>query len=138
MPPKSRAPTKLTAAQLAELDVIDLCSSSSEDEVEVADPHAALEPLVKPPCLQPVHCADQEAGMPPHGAGIEFLLKIYCLFYALYCTSVLADPVMLAPLPPASTCMDEDAEHVLAGGNILWFALYFKNELFYQYIFCRC
>ena len=47
MPPKSRAPAKLTAAQLAELDVIDLCSSSSEDEVGVADPHEALEPLVE-------------------------------------------------------------------------------------------
>ena len=80
MPPKSReAPAKLTAAQLAELDVIDLCSSSSEDEVEVADPHPALEPLVEPPCLQPVHCADKEAGMAPHGAGILFFLKISCL-----------------------------------------------------------
>ena len=69
MPPKSRAPTKLTAAQLAELEVIDLCSSSSEDKVEVADPHVALEPLVEPPCLQPAHYADQEAGMSPHGAG---------------------------------------------------------------------
>ena len=65
MPPKSRAPTKLTVAQLAELAVIDLCSSSSEDEVVVADPHAALEPLVEPPCLQPAHCADQEASMAP-------------------------------------------------------------------------
>ena len=72
MPPKScAAPAKLTAEQLAELDVIDLCSSSSEDEVEAADPHAALEPLVEPPCLQPAHCADQEVGMAPHGAGIE-------------------------------------------------------------------
>ena len=70
MPPKSRAPAKLTAAQLAKFDVIDLCSSSSEDEAEVADPHAALEPLVGPPCLQSAHCADQEAGMGPHGAGI--------------------------------------------------------------------
>ena len=73
MPPKSRAPAKLTAAQLAELDVIDLCSSSSEDEVEVTDPHAALEPLVEPPCLQPAHCMDQEARMRPHGAGIAFV-----------------------------------------------------------------
>ena len=72
MPPKSRAPAKFTATQLAELDVVDLCSDSSEDEVEVADPHAVLEPLVEPPCLQPAHCADQEAGMGPHGAGIEF------------------------------------------------------------------
>ena len=72
MPPKSRTPAKLTAAQLAELDVIDLCSSSSEDEVEVADPHAALEPLVEPPCLQPALCAYQKAGMEPHGAGIAF------------------------------------------------------------------
>ena len=71
MPPKSRASAKLTAVQLAEFDGIDLCSSSSEDEVVVADPHAALEPLVEPPCLQPAHCADQEAGMAPHGAGIE-------------------------------------------------------------------
>ena len=77
MPPKSRAPAQLTAAQLAELDVIDLCSSSSEDEVEVADPHVALEPLMEPPCLQPAHCADQEVGMGPHGAGIENILKIY-------------------------------------------------------------
>ncbi len=60
MPPKSRAaPAKLTAAQLAKLDVIDLCSSSSEDEVEVAVPHAALEPLVEPLRLQPAHCADE-------------------------------------------------------------------------------
>ena len=48
MPLKSRAPAKLTAAQLAELNVIDLCSNSSEDEVDVEDPHAALEPLVEP------------------------------------------------------------------------------------------
>ena len=74
MPPKSRAPAKLTAAQLAELDVIDLCSSSSEDEVEVEAPHVALEPLVEPPCLHPAHCADQEAGMAPPGAGIAFVL----------------------------------------------------------------
>jgi hypothetical protein len=73
MPPKFRALAKLIAAQLAELDVIDLCSSSSEDEVEVADPHAPLEPLVEPPCLQPAHCADQEASMAQHGAGIEFV-----------------------------------------------------------------
>ena len=66
MPPKSRAPAKLTAAQLAEREVIDLCSSSSEDEGAVADPHAAFEPLVEPPCLQPAHCADQEVGMGPH------------------------------------------------------------------------
>ena len=79
MPPKSRAPAKLTAVQLAELDVINLCSSSSEDEVEVADPHAALEPLVEPPCLQPAHCADQEAGMGPHGKGIVLLLQLYSL-----------------------------------------------------------
>ena len=71
MPPKSRAPAKLTAAQLAELDVVDLCSSSSEDEVKVVDPRTALEPLVEPPCLQSVHCADQEACMAPRGAGIE-------------------------------------------------------------------
>ena len=83
MPPKSRAvPAKLTAAQLAELDVIDLCSSSSEDEVEVADPHAPPEPLVKPPCVQPAHCADQEAGMGPHGAGIEFIFSF--IFLVLY------------------------------------------------------
>ena len=73
MPPKSRAPAKLTAEQLAELNVIDLCNSGSEDEVEVADPHAALEPLVESPCLQPAHCADQEAGMAPHGAGKAFI-----------------------------------------------------------------
>ena len=60
MPRKSRAaPAKLTAAQLAELDVIDLCSSSSEDEAEAVDPHAPLEPLVEPPRLQPAHCADK-------------------------------------------------------------------------------
>ena len=80
MPPKSRAvPAKLTAAQVAELDVIDLCSSSSEDEVGVADPHAPPEPLVKPPCVQPAHCADQEACMALHGAGIEFILYLYFL-----------------------------------------------------------
>ena len=79
MPPKSRAPTKITGAQLAELDVVDLCSSSAEDEVEVADPHTALAPLVEPPCLQPAHCADQEAGMEPHVAGIEFVLYVYFL-----------------------------------------------------------
>ena len=79
MPPKSRAPAKLTAAQLADLDVVDLCSSSSEDEVEVADPHAALEPLEEPPCLQPVHCAVQEAGMGPRGAGIELVFHLYSL-----------------------------------------------------------
>ena len=79
MPPKSRAPAKLTAAKLAEFDVIDLCSSSSEDEVEVADPHAALEPLVEPPCLQPAHCADQEAGIAPHVAGIVFSFHFYIL-----------------------------------------------------------
>ena len=73
MPPKSRAPAKLTAEQLAELDVIDLCSSSSEDEVEVADPHVALEQQVESPWLQPAHCVDQEAGMGPHGAGIAFV-----------------------------------------------------------------
>ena len=82
MPPKSRAPTKLTAAQLVELDVVDLCSSSSEDEVEVADLHAALEPLVEPPCLQSAHCADHEAGMGPHGAGIECILYLYFLYCA--------------------------------------------------------
>ena len=82
MPPKSRAPAKLTAAQLAEVDVIDLCSSSSENEAEVVDPHAALEPLVEPPCLQPAHCADQEAGMGPHGAGIEFIFSF--IFLVLY------------------------------------------------------
>ena len=49
MPPKSRAPAKLIVAQLAELEVVDLCSSSSEDEVEVADPHVSLEVLVEPP-----------------------------------------------------------------------------------------
>ncbi len=59
MPPKPRvAPAKLTAAQLAELDVIDICSSS-EDEVEIADPRAPLEPLVEPLRLQPAHCADE-------------------------------------------------------------------------------
>ena len=79
MPPKSRAPAKLTSAQLAELDVIDLCSSSSEDEVEVADPQVALEPLAEPTRLQPAHCVDQEAGMVPHGAGIEFVLYLYFL-----------------------------------------------------------
>ena len=79
MLPKSRAPAKLTAAQLAELDVVDLCSSSSEDEAAAADPHAALEPLVEPRCLQSAHCADQEAGMGPHGAGIEFILYLYFL-----------------------------------------------------------
>ena len=79
MPPKSRVAAKLTAAQLAEIDVIDLCSSSSEDEAEVAVPHAALEPLVEPPCLQLAHCADQEAGMAPHGAGIVLFLYSYFL-----------------------------------------------------------
>ena len=77
MPPKSRAAAKLTAAQLAEIDVIDLCSSSSEDEVEVADSHAALAPLVEPPCLQPAHCVDQETGIAPHGAGNAFILYLY-------------------------------------------------------------
>ena len=117
MPPKSRAPAKLTAAQLAELDVVDLCCSSSEDEVEVADPHVSLELLVEPPCLQPAHCVDPEAGMVPHGAGIEFVLYLFSLCCAKYCTSVLAGTAMLAPLPPASTCVDEDAEHVVAGVN---------------------
>ena len=79
MPPKSRAAAKLTAAQLAELEFIDLCSSSSEDEVEVADPHAAFEPLVDSPCLQSAHCVDQEARMRPHGAGIAFVLYLYFL-----------------------------------------------------------
>ena len=79
MPAKSRVPAKLTAAQLAELDVVDLCSSSSEDEVEVADPHVSLEPLVEPPCLQPAHFAGQEADMAQHGAGIEFILYMYFL-----------------------------------------------------------
>ena len=120
MPPKHQAPAKLTAAQLAELGVIDLCSSSSEDEVEVADPHATLEPLVEPPCLQPAHYADQEAGMGPQGAGIAFAFNLYSLCRAYYCTSVLVDPAMLAPLPPASTCVDEDAEHAMAGVNRLW------------------
>ena len=77
MLPKFRAPAKLTAAQLAELDVIDLCSSSSEDEVEVADPHAALEPLEESSCLQPVHCSDQKRGMGPHRAGIKFILYLH-------------------------------------------------------------
>ena len=77
MLPKSRAPAKLTAAQLADIDVVDLCSSSSEDEVDVADPRAALEPLVELPCLQPAQCADQEAGLWPHGAGSVFVLYIY-------------------------------------------------------------
>ena len=59
MPPKPRvAPAKLTAAQLAELDVIDICSSS-EDEAAATGPRAPLEPLVEPPCLQPAHCADE-------------------------------------------------------------------------------
>ena len=120
MPPKSQAPANLTATQLAEIDVIDLCSSSSEDEAEVAVPHAAFEPLVEPPCLQPAHCADQAAGMAPHGAGIEFILYLYFLCCAYYCASVLADPAILAPLPPASTCVDEDAEHAVAGVNRLW------------------
>ena len=101
MPPKSRAPAQLTAAQLAELDVIDLCCSRSEDEVEVTDQQVALEPLVVPPCLQPAHCADQEAGMGPHGAGIEFALYLYYLCRAYYCASVLADPAMVAPLTPS-------------------------------------
>ena len=79
MPPKSRVPAKLTAAQLAKFDVIDLCSSSSEDEVEVVVPHTALEPLVEPPYLQPAHSAEQEAGMGPHVAGIEFVLYVYFL-----------------------------------------------------------
>ena len=79
MPPKSRAPAKLTPAQLAEFDVIDLCSSSSEDDAEVADPHAPLEPLVEPPCLQPVHCVNQEARMGPHEEGIEFAIYLYFL-----------------------------------------------------------
>ena len=118
MPPKScAAPAKLTAAQLTEIDVFDLCSSSSEDEVEVADSHAAFEPLVEPPRLQPAHCADQEAGMAPHGAGKAFILYLYSLCCAKYCTSVLADPAMLAPLPPASTCVDEDVEPAMAGVN---------------------
>ena len=74
MPPKSRASAKLTAVQLAEFDVIDLCSSSSEDEVEVAVPHAALEPPPpEPPCLQSAHCVDPEAGMAPHGTGVDFI-----------------------------------------------------------------
>ncbi len=120
MLPKSRAPAKLTAAQLAEIDVVDLCSSSSEDEVEVADPHAAIEPLVEP-CLQPVHYADQEVDIGRHGAGTEFILYIYSMCRAYYCTSVLAGPAMLAPLPPASTCADEDAEHAVAGVNRLWY-----------------
>ena len=80
MPPKSRTPAKLAAAQLAELDVIDLCSSSSEDEGEVADPHVALEPLVELPCLQPAHCTYHEAGKAPLAAGIAFIL-----FYFLRC-----------------------------------------------------
>ena len=71
MPPKSRAPAKLTAAQLAELEVVDLCSSSLEDVEEVEDPQAALELLGEPPCVQPAHCADQDASMALHGAGIE-------------------------------------------------------------------
>ncbi len=121
MPPKSReAHDKLTAAQLAQIDVMDLCSSSSEDEVGVDALHAPLEPLVEPPCLQPVHCADQEANTVPHGAGIAFVLYFYFLCCAKYCVSVLADPAMVAPLPPASTCVDEDAEHVVAGANRLW------------------
>ena len=119
MPPKPRAPAKLTAAQLAELDVIDLCSSSSEDEVEVDASHAPLEPLVEPPCLQPAHCVDQEAGLGPHKAGTEIVLVFKFLVLLKYCVSVLADPAMLAPLPPASTCVDrdEDAEHAVAGVN---------------------
>ena len=76
VPHKPRAPAKLTAAQLAELDVIDLCSSSSEDEVEVADPLAALEPLVEPPCLQPARCVDQGAGLWPHEVGNECILHL--------------------------------------------------------------
>ena len=79
MPRKSRVvPAKLTAVQLAELDVIDLCSSSSEDEAEAADPHAPLEPLVEPPRLQPARCAE-ETGTGPHVAGIEIMLFVYFL-----------------------------------------------------------
>ena len=78
MPPKSRALAKVSATQLAELDVIDLCSSSSEDEAEAVDPHAPLEPLVEPPRMQPAHCAE-ETGMGPHVAGIEIMLCVYFL-----------------------------------------------------------
>ena len=140
MPPKSRAPTKLTAAQLAAIDVIDLCRSSSEDEVEVADPHAVLEPVVESlACLQPSRCANQEAGMEPHEAGIEnYFSSIFLVLCKLLYLCPCTDPAMLAPLPPASTCVDEDAEHAVAGANSLWFALYFKNALFFQHIFCRC
>ena len=78
MPSKPHAaPAKLTAAQLAELDVIDLCSSSSEDEVSAADPHAPLEALVEPLCLQPAHCADEEAGVGPRGAGIGLIVVCF-------------------------------------------------------------
>ena len=60
MPPKPlAAPAKLTAAQLAERDVIDLCSSSSEDEATATGPRAPLESLVEPLRLQPAHCADK-------------------------------------------------------------------------------
>ena len=58
--------------------------------------------------------------MGPHGEGIALLLQLYSLCCAKYCTSVFADPAMLAPLPPASTCVDEDAEHAVAGVNCLW------------------
>ena len=60
MPPKPcAAPAKLTAAQLAELDVIDLCGSSSDDEAAATDSQAPLEPLVEPLRLHPAHCADE-------------------------------------------------------------------------------
>ena len=79
MPPKSRAPAKLTAVQLAEHDVIDLCSSSSEEDASAADPQAPLEPLVEPPRLQPAYCVDQEAGTGPHEEGIAFVFYL-CFF----------------------------------------------------------
>ena len=67
MPPKPRAaPTKLTAAQLTELDVVDLLSSSSEDEAAATDPGAPLGLLVVPLRLKPAHCVD-EASPGSHG-----------------------------------------------------------------------
>ena len=117
MPPKSRAPAKLTAAQLTELDVIDLCSCSSEDKAAAADPHAALEPQVEPPCWQPARIRRRAC------LYMEQVLNLYCIYIscAVHYT-VLADLAMLAPLPPAPTkfCVDEAAEHAVAVVNCLW------------------
>ncbi len=60
---KPRNP-KLTATELAQLDVIDLCSSSSKDEVAATDQRARLEPLVEPLRSvglhwQPAHYTDE-------------------------------------------------------------------------------